>query len=743
MAAMGGIFRRKLPVTLIVVFVAIAGAVLWAVWRSPHRDDLSTFGAFAAAVIVPLISLCVFIAKFEKRTSSGQGRTPSELAERLAQVVGDQWGDAAQHRHLQPPIPLRWKVSYRSAGGPLAAAVGSHRVTPLPGLPPTTKEQLLQGRIQDLHAIYGGLGSGRLVIIGSPGSGKSGTAVLLILAALRYRQGLGAEREQVPVPVMFTLHGWDPRNTPFKDWLAERLRQDYSLFQGSDGPAEAAALVKGNRIAVILDGLDEIPEELRPIALEALSEQTSFRVVILGRSDETTAAVQQEFLSTAVALELQEVDAETAADYLTSVQRDPPPAGWAQLTGYLSSTPDSPLAKALSNPLMLTLVRDTYRAGDDVRELLDFCGTEGDLVSPTEIEDHLLDRVLPAAYKAHPGEEQGYDLAAAERALSRIAKQMNEDGTRDLAWWQIPVWTSFASRWIAMGVVMSLVCGFVIRIRDGLPATVGGGLIVGFGFAAWVVAGRRPRRIARVRFQQLFALSRLWLGLWFGLSGAVVFWLESGFAVAVVAGPIIGLALWIVPGFLAALSAPGEENANPLTPLGSWRHDRFSALIMGVAVAITVGVLGALSDQIGYSGPIGHFMESLITRAGLPATGRSEVALLQDLASALYFGVIVTLGFSGTWAASCAFAQLAGRWHTPVRLLLFLDDARKREVLRTVGPVYQFRHARLQDRLAGETALAVSAQVPVVAQDPAAAGEVSTKPGESRPEPPGKLPQAS
>jgi hypothetical protein len=30
----------------------------------------------------------------------------------------------------------------------------------------------------------------------------------------------------------------------------------------------------------------------------------------------------------------------------------------------------------------------------------------------------------------------------------------------------------------------------------------------------------------------------------------------------------------------------------------------------------------------------------------------------------------------------------------------FLEDARSRGVLRTVGPVCQFRHARLQDRLA-------------------------------------------
>jgi hypothetical protein len=30
----------------------------------------------------------------------------------------------------------------------------------------------------------------------------------------------------------------------------------------------------------------------------------------------------------------------------------------------------------------------------------------------------------------------------------------------------------------------------------------------------------------------------------------------------------------------------------------------------------------------------------------------------------------------------------------------FLEDARDRNVLRAIGPVYQFRHARLQDRLA-------------------------------------------
>lgn len=56
--------------------------------------------------------------------------------------------------------------------------------------------------------------------------------------------------------------------------------------------------------------------------------------------------------------------------------------------------------------------------------------------------------------------------------------------------------------------------------------------------------------------------------------------------------------------------------------------------------------------------------------------------------------------------------QLAKLMHTPVRLMKFLEDARHRNVLRTVGPVYQFRHARLQDRLAEQATASAAAHDP-------------------------------
>ena len=82
--------------------------------------------------------------------------------------------------------------------------------------------------------------------------------------------------------------------------------------------------------------------------------------------------------------------------------------------------------------------------------------------------------------------------------------------------------------------------------------------------------------------------------------------------------------------------------------------------------------------------------------------------------------VAVMLGLiaSKTWPVSLTFVQLAPRWHTPVRLMRFLEDAHERGVLRTAGPVYQFRHARLQDRLAEQASATseISARGPWQAQ---------------------------
>ena len=63
-------------------------------------------------------------------------------------------------------------------------------------------------------------------------------------------------------------------------------------------------------------------------------------------------------------------------------------------------------------------------------------------------------------------------------------------------------------------------------------------------------------------------------------------------------------------------------------------------------------------------------------------------------------GLAARTAVSDTLRTTLLVLQLQRRGEASWRVMRFLDDAHERRVLRTVGPVYQFRHADLQDRLA-------------------------------------------
>ena len=191
-----------------------------------------------------------------------------------------------------------------------------------------------------------------------------------------------------------------------------------------------------------------------------------------------SAVSEQGVLEGAAAIELQNIDPATAADYLTRVQLDPPPDGWRQLTDYIREMPKSPLAQALDNPLTLTLVRDTYPRGDDPRELLDFCDAapagNSSIRIAEDIVDHLLSRVLGAAYKPRPGEGRpAYDLQHRTGCFHQYSRQMNISHTRDLTLWRLQASTS--------NVPDGMLQMFMIVIGSGVTA----------GVIAWLMAGTK------------------------------------------------------------------------------------------------------------------------------------------------------------------------------------------------------------------------------------------------------------
>ena len=127
----------------------------------------------------------------------------------------------------------------------------------------------------------------RLVISGEPGTGKTTLAVLLLLDLIDHL------KDEDPVPVLFTLDGWDPDTTDFSSWLACRITEDYPALRADDyGRAVAAALVSQRQVLPILDGLDEIPAPLRTKVIASLNRAMSYddQLILTTRSAEYAAA---------------------------------------------------------------------------------------------------------------------------------------------------------------------------------------------------------------------------------------------------------------------------------------------------------------------------------------------------------------------------------------------------------------------------------------------------------------------
>jgi hypothetical protein len=610
---------------------------------------------------------------FFRATLVGADTSLTQITDTLAAAVKEQWTRAAFETGVQPvPIPLRWKWRSQLFAKTSDAGTGPRHFAPVPGIPGAAGGRPRDGGLPDLLALYAGLGSGRVVIVGAPGSGKSAIAMLLVLAALARREQVSTtDRAFVPVPVMFTLTGWDPYTQRIDDWITARLRQAYPIFRVKEGAAQAAELVRMGKVAVILDGFDQIPPELRPAALHALSQQAVFRVVLLARIHEMATATQESFLDGAVEIELQSIDSAAAADYLARIRLEPSQTGWWELATRLRSEPDGPLAGALSNPGMLTLLRDAVRRSTDPRELL-APGDVGHGLTRADIEDLLLDRVLPAAYSPRPAEATPrYELQTVHQTLGYLAARMNQDGLCELAWWRIPTWTARAPRVIVIGLVLGAVFGVIAGTAVGLVFGLA------FGIAAGLVFGRRSgsrsqKRIAAPRSRRVVVGS--WLvggiafGLVFGVGGRLLFGPVDSLVFRLVGGLVFGLVLGLVFG----LAQPGASPVSALGPRAFWRQNRARGLMAGLLGGLVSGLTGGLAF-----GAVGGLVAGLGTGAA-----------------------IVLTVFPDTWTASVAFGQLALGQHTPAGLMRFLEDARERDVLRSVGPAYQFRYPRLQDRLA-------------------------------------------
>ena len=535
--------------------------------------------------------------------------------------------------------------------------------------------------------LYARLPHGRMVLVGGPGAGKTGAMILLLLAALNYRATLkSSQRAQVPVPVWLTMGRWDPVTTSLQDWAVETMKRDHPALRAADyGPNAARELLRGSRVALFLDGLDEMPEDVRAHAVKRVDDEArGLRVVVTSRIAEFQQALQSGRLDNTAVIELRPVQPEAAAAYLLQGQAGPARKRWDRLGAYLAHHPGSVAARALDNPLTLSAARDAYKNQDPI-----LLTDTARFPTAHAIRQHLFNQLLLTAY---PDERQ---RDHATRWLAWIACRLGT--SRDLSWWEIPGWVPLWKLRVIFGCIGGLLFGLAASLAAAHVAGRETGLLTGvlagstFGLGVAVFLHRRPlKRYPRAFVPRLPRLRELGWILQAGLAGGLIIgftvWLAAALAVslgaglgtragpglvlALAAGCIFGLAMGLTLGFGFCCTIPVASSPSA-TAVGTYRADRRTSVIAGLVIGVVAGV------TVGFAF---GFTSGLVTGLG----------------AALFTGPIAVQ------VPVVKLTEIILRFEegNSVNFHRTLEDALDRQLLRQAGTVYQFRHAALQDHLA-------------------------------------------
>jgi hypothetical protein len=559
--------------------------------------------------LVALTLLVIFAVYIElsQRKSAKTETDLGKVADELARSVYTQWHHEANARRIDTPARLpvavriseerpfdtrqevnqramRWLPRSRLAGCDVA-----------PENPSSGEEE------STLEELFEKIPTGRLVVLGQPGAGKTVLLVKLLLYMLEQqnRQLPWAERSRKDklIPLFASLSAWDPEED-LSAWLAGRLIAEHPTLQapvqvGEGARTLAQALVEDNLILPVLDGFDEIPSAMQVMAIEKINAALSavmndpMAIVISGRSNEFRRAAANASSETrvtpgAVVVVLEDVSTDAAMEFLSGSESK----RWAKVFAELGT--ESQIGKVLRTPLMLSLARAVYnwhpRGHED--EPLPSPDRLLDYRSTTDIENHLLDAFVPAAYRDRPERVR----LAAIQALSYLAAYLDQGGRDPLkrsesmnsspqkpesisfAWWDLRV---------VAGPIVGLTIGLPAAVTVGVVAAVipGLGMGVGLGMITGLVIAVSVGMIAKRSWHVQVSPDPVGVGIVCGFVGALIGAVPTGVILHAT-----GHASSPVPGLLGSLGAgigPGVS--------GGIRRGIPAAVAGGIVCALTAG----------------------------------------------------------------------------------------------------------------------------------------------------------
>jgi hypothetical protein len=500
--------------------------------------------------------------------------------------------------------------------------------------------------------IFDSIGMGRsLLIVGAPGSGK--TTMLLELA----RGLIARAREDVtqPIPMVFNLASWTEKLS-LADWLAQELNNLYSVPRKT-----APDWVKGNKLLLLLDGLDEVRQESRAKCVEAINafrkEHGLTSLAVCSRSQDYADLNAK--LSFEGAIEVQPLTQEQITEFFNRFGDE--------MTGIKRALEkDSALREMAETPLFLSIMIMAYRDKRDVEILV-----SGD---ESARRKHLLDTYVERMFERSRSKSTGFKKQEVLPWVSYLASMMIEHNKSPYIlegmqsnWLnnkkQITLYESLHR--LFFGVIFGILFGFIFGPLQGIV----------FGIALWIISWK-ILKLTKAEIRTVDALSWSWQSSiksvlpWVGMG--VYFWSIFGFR-------SIGLAISVMVG-LAVFFRDGIQ----IKQLDQTKHPRQRLFYTTRNFLIILLFFEVISGLIG--------MTILGTIFG------SKIGLIMGLA----FGLSNGLMYGGhTLIKYYILRILLSHYNLlPWRLVPFLDHCVDLIFLRRVGGGYIFVHRLLMEHFA-------------------------------------------
>jgi hypothetical protein len=294
--------------------------------------------------------------------------------------------------------------------------------------------------------------AGRLLILGAPGSGKT-------TASLRLARELIARAEhdpRQPVPVLLSLSSWKNKDAGFDSWLAGELKTKYGIHRD-----HSMAWLDVGRLALLLDGLDELSPERQEACVRAVNEflkayRPQHLVVCSRLAEYETLAVKLQLNGAVRLLPMTEAQVE---EYL---QRAGHPQLWEEICG------DPEAMELARSPLLLGAMASV---GESV----------GNAVwKPTDSPEQRRERLFEAYVRLYMAERPGdvYPGPRAREWLAGLAEMLRRQGRTEFLVeriqpdWLRPGWQRWLYRagvFLAASVAVATIMEASSRVAQVVP----------------------------------------------------------------------------------------------------------------------------------------------------------------------------------------------------------------------------------------------------------------------------------